>query len=350
MPIQEIHDHLHARRPPESPQTPEAEKSHAHSAALSYHSRRTPTTSICRAYLRLLLAPITTPLASRRADWRGGRRLLRPMLSLVGRHAGVATDSSAKVSAGTLAFSICGAMPPDYEVRGRGRLVRRDLGADRRRSQDGEEGRAMYALNSSLVRVKRKSPCRICGKSNWSSMTDDGVMAICMRVAEGSIKESKNFGYIHILEEREYRPLDPIPRKPEAPTRAPLERRDAVYRAMLATLTLTARHAENLRERGLSTLTIERNAYASLPALSRIPDLCADLAREHNLANVPGFYRDEEGRWMFEWRPGFFVPARDTQGRIQGCQIRQDRGSRYIWFSSPEDEEGKRKAGASSGA
>ncbi len=208
----------------------------------------------------------------------------------------------------------------------------------------------MYALNSSLVRVKRKSPCRICGKSNWCSMTDDGVMAICMRVAEGSIKESKNFGYIHILEEREYRPLDPIPRKPEAPTRAPLERRDAVYRAMLATLTLTARHAENLRERGLSTLTIERNAYASLPALSRIPDLCADLAREHNLANVPGFYRDEEGRWMFEWRPGFFVPARDTQGRIQGCQIRQDRGSRYIWFSSPEDEEGKRKAGASSGA
>jgi hypothetical protein len=209
----------------------------------------------------------------------------------------------------------------------------------------------MYALNSSLVRVKRKSPCPICGKPDWCSMTDDKAIVICMRVAEGSIKESKNFGYIHILEEREYRPLDPTPRKPEPPARAPLERRDAVYREMLATLTLTDLHVEDLRERGLSTLTIERNAYASLPALSQIPDLCADLAREHNLANVPGFYRDEEGRWMMTvYSPGFFIPVRDTQGRIQGCQIRQDHGSRYIWFSSPEDKDGKRKDGASSGA
>jgi hypothetical protein len=210
----------------------------------------------------------------------------------------------------------------------------------------------MYALNSSLVRVKRKSPCPICGKPDWCSMTDDGAMVICMRVAEGSIKESKNFGYIHILEEREHRPLNPIPRKPEPPARASLERRDAVYRSMLATLTLAARHAGNLRERGLSTLTIERNAYASLPMLSQIPDLCADLARQHNLANVPGFYRDEEGRWMMNvYSPGFFIPVRDTQGRIQGCQIRQDYGhSRYIWFSSSEDKDGKRKDGASSSA
>jgi len=209
----------------------------------------------------------------------------------------------------------------------------------------------MYDLNSSFIRFTRRNPCPICRKPGWCSMTDDKAMVICMRVAEGSIKESKNFGYIHILEEREYRPLDPIPRKPEPPARASLERRDAVYRAMLARLRLTDRHDAGLRERGLSEIAIERNAYASLPVLSRIPDLCADLARDHNLANVPGFYRDEEGRWMMAvYSPGFFIPVRDTQGRIQGCQIRKDYGSsRYIWFSSSEDKDGKLDAGASSG-
>src|SRR5215471_21641913 len=123
----------------------------------------------------------------------------------------------------------------------------------------------MYALNTSLVRVRRGNPCPVCNKATWCSMTDDGAMVICMRVAAGSIRESKNGGYIHILEEREFQPVYQIYRKPEPTPVAPIERRDAVYNALLDLLPLAQRHAEDLARRGLSDLTIARNGYASLP-------------------------------------------------------------------------------------
>jgi hypothetical protein len=202
-------------------------------------------------------------------------------------------------------------------------------------------------LNSPLVRVKRRSPSPICGKPDWCSVTDDGAMAICMRVAEGAVKESKNGGYIHILEEREYHPLNPIQRKPAPPSVASLERRDSVYKSLLDASTLCARHAADLQRRGLSSLSLARNAYRSLPpSLHHAQKLCEGLQRQgHNLANVPGFFRDDSGLWTLAIHsPSFFVPVRDPRGRIQGMQIRQDRGSRYVWFSSAKEPGGASSA------
>lgn len=55
--------------------------------------------------------------------------------------------------------------------------------------------------NSSLVRVSYQTPCPICGKPDWCSFSDDGAAAVCMRVAEGSVKETRNGGYLHRLQE-----------------------------------------------------------------------------------------------------------------------------------------------------
>jgi len=206
----------------------------------------------------------------------------------------------------------------------------------------------MAALNSSLVRVNRRNPCPVCGKPNWCSVTDDGAMVICMRVAAGSICKSKNGGYIHILKEREYQPLQQIYRKPEPTPVAPIERRDAVYNALLDLLPLAHRHTEDLARRGLSDLTIARNGYASLPdRFNQVLEASNALARSHDLANVPGFFIDRQGRRRFSGiRRGFLIPVRDAQGRIQGCQIRCDEGDpRYLWFSSAGELDG-----ASSGA
>lgn len=198
-------------------------------------------------------------------------------------------------------------------------------------------------MNASLVRVRRGTPCPICDKPDWCSVSEDGAIVICMRVSDGSFADTKDgLGHIHRLKERAY-PINQVPTNPEPPPVAPPERRDAVYRALLEALPLASRHRADLQRRGLSPLTIELNAYASLPAP---PSLCEDLARRFNLANVPGFYRDDTGRWtLAAYRPGFLIPVRDTQGRIQACQIRQDRGARYIWLSSPDLD-----GGASSGA
>jgi hypothetical protein len=62
-----------------------------------------------------------------------------------------------------------------------------------------------------------------------------------------------------------------------------------------------------------------------------------------NLEHVPGFYY-EDLQWQSAFTPGFFIPVRDREGRIQALMIRaRDRaesGYKYIWFSSAEKDIG----------
>ncbi len=205
-------------------------------------------------------------------------------------------------------------------------------------------------FESRLVPVKRRNPCPICEHTDWCSVSEDGALVICMRVAAGAVRESRNKGYVHIIRERarELWPpaIRPVRINNKPLVRAPIERRHAVYTALLESLTLSNRHVNDLSRRGLSDTEVARNLYASLPESSTwILDVCHALAINHDLSNVPGFFRDYDGRWTFTARlPGFFIPVRDVWGRIQACQIRQDAGTRYIWFSSRD-----RKDGASSG-
>ncbi|KXK06598.1 MAG: hypothetical protein UZ17_ACD001000403 [Acidobacteria bacterium OLB17] len=50
-----------------------------------------------------------------------------------------------------------------------------------------------YPKNESgFVRVKQNSPCAVCGKASWCTRSGDGVLAYCMRVAAGSVKQIAN--------------------------------------------------------------------------------------------------------------------------------------------------------------
>jgi hypothetical protein len=204
-----------------------------------------------------------------------------------------------------------------------------------------------HSHQAKLIRATRLHPCPVCGKDSNCSFTEDGVRAICRRVSAGALKENRDGSFTHVLKGHEgvYTPPGSLP-KP-TPAAAPIERRHAVYTALLAALPLSGRHTDNLLGRGLSDTEVARNGYASLPASGQEAlDLCRDLAARHDLCGVPGFFRDHEGRWYFRaMRPGFFIPVRDARGRIQAMQTRQDSGTRYLWFSSAE-----REGGASSGA
>ena len=119
------------------------------------------------------------------------------------------------------------------------------------------------------------------------------------------------------------------PTEPKRPEAAVIGRRHAVYTEMLRRLTLSDEDYQGLKTRGLTDAEIEKLEYKST----------ADIAEElsdagYILDRVPGFFQ-ENGEWRMNIRPGFFVPVRDTQGRIQGLQMRT-RGdkSRYLWFSS----------------
>ncbi len=170
-------------------------------------------------------------------------------------------------------------------------------------------------------------------------------MVICQRVAEGSIRESRNGGYIHVLIERErkeWRPWRPPIARPTGQTIAPIERRHAAYTAILESLRLSERHADDLLRRGLHDTFIGYNLFASTPAKSEAKAVCADLVKRLDLTGVPGCYRDGRVRLnVGEWSAGYFVPVRDLAGRIQGMHIRRDDGSpRYVWFSSNGKTEG----------
>lgn len=188
-----------------------------------------------------------------------------------------------------------------------------------------------------MVRVTRRQPCPICDHADWCGIAEDGSIAICMRVADGAARESKNGGYVHLLRAREYRPHRTSYREPEPPPIASINRRHIVYEALLNALPLSERHADDLARRGLSDLAVSRNSYASLPSQPRaIIEICGILALFDDLRFVPGFFTDTKSNWrMAASSQGFLVPVRDHEGRIQACQVRCDFGDpRYIWFSS----------------
>lgn len=214
---------------------------------------------------------------------------------------------------------------------------------------DNRSNLAIFSSQNKLMRVTRRAPCPICGAKKYCSFAEDGSIAICMKVAAGAIKETKNGGHLHVLRERATPLRLPAPPSSPTPAASPLasiERRHAVYIAFLDALPLRERHADNLEARGLSDTEIARKMYASVPDPIRAAAVCADLASRYGLTGVPGFYREGDNWRLSVWDSGFFVPIRDVQDRIQALQVRFDHGEpRYKWFSSKD-----RPGGASSGS
>jgi hypothetical protein len=99
--------------------------------------------------------------------------------------------------------------------------------------------------------------------------------------------------------------------------------------------------------RGLSVEDIKRNGYKSIPDHVNPWILCKKLTRSGlDLAGIPGFYRAGNkyggSYWTFNSSPGYFIPIRDTKGRIQALQRRMDdiRNGKYMLFSGHSDRGG----------
>ena len=124
---------------------------------------------------------------------------------------------------------------------------------------------------------------------------------------------------------------------------APVETRDAVYRALLAKLTLAADHMENMLGRGLSETVISRSGYRTTPVFGHKTMAKQLMESRLTLSGVPGFYRTEAGEWtLVNENRGILIPVRDIQGRIQGLQIRRDNAEKrkFRWVSSRDRKDG----------
>ena len=126
---------------------------------------------------------------------------------------------------------------------------------------------------------------------------------------------------------------------------APLDVRDKVYRRFLSMLTLTEKHYENLKKRGLSDEMIKKGMYKSFPTGNTSKIVTALLSEGLVLDGVSGFYKKESGSWEMNgtnYFKGFFVPIINGNGQIQSLQIRLDNAEncKYIFFSSSNQPNG----------
>ena len=206
-----------------------------------------------------------------------------------------------------------------------------------------------------LVRVRRKSPCPICNKPDWCSVSADRAIAICMRVP--SEHEAKNGGYVHVLDgttqSQEPRAITVEVTQHE---RASIGRRHKANRELLESLKLNSHDRKSLLARGLDEAAIERNGYKSVPSPLSVYD-AESRFKGKDLTGIPGFYKVQEtwklniGEWksrdgqVHSFHQGFLIPVRDARGRIEGFQIRRSEvrngdDPRYIWLSSSNKEHG----------
>ena len=224
-----------------------------------------------------------------------------------------------------------------------------------------------FREQSKLLRVNKRKPCVICGKSKWCSYSEDGNIALCMNNSAGSAKAAKNGAYVHILNPQDESKVSAYSaiaisrsgnsgKSKPAVFHADADRKNEIYTFLLDALELTERHGDGLlNERGLCDTTIAYKLYASVPPTSVLAELMTRIREMfgERLKGVAGFYKNENGIWQFNKPPeGFFVPYRDERGRIQALQVRLDyyiENNKYIWLSTNPDNE-KFKDGASSGA
>jgi hypothetical protein len=198
-----------------------------------------------------------------------------------------------------------------------------------------------------IKRASKSNPCPICNGTGCGIGT---AKILCHRVEDGSTGVVASTGaYIHArtdnLTERAQAPR----RYEPPPVIAPIERRHEVFSAWLAALDLSDRHLGHLvDERGFCLTTISEAGFRSVPTYQLAAEIVASLA-DVNLEHVPGFYWDSEReRWAmrFVGQDGFYIPLRDTEGRIQALQIRRDTDdhrSRY-WLVSTLDDKFERGA------
>ena len=114
---------------------------------------------------------------------------------------------------------------------------------------------------------------------------------------------------------------------------------DRAYRIVLDRLTLSQRHREDLRRRGLSESYTQLAQYRTLPegqGAAIAGALLDELGEEAR--RVPGVHPVER---RFIAYPGLIIPVRDTRTRIVALRVRKDEGDpRYSFVSSASVEPG----------
>lgn len=168
---------------------------------------------------------------------------------------------------------------------------------------------------SRLLRVTRSHPCPVCRHASWCSYWEDGRGAICMR-RESDRPARNGQGWLHFFDNAQAHARAPIAQahpQPAVADRADVERRHAVYTALLSSLTLWPEHQAELMRRGLLPEEINGLLYRSAPVAMLATQVAHSLAPQHDLGGVPGFYQSHKGgAWSGRARASSFLIVTST--------------------------------------
>ncbi len=190
--------------------------------------------------------------------------------------------------------------------------------------------------------VTSQSPCPVCGKPDWCSISTDGSAVNCRRkskVAQSAvwkfkIKKTDDNGEVYY----QWIKPDSSGGTTEAIDPANTSIVDHVYQLVLTAAPLHRTPWQQLQRRGLTRRQIRLRIYGYLNDRSRKSIIKAVLAAGlmHQLELVPGFYK-KDGKWSFAGPNGILVPVRNQQGQIIAFKIRTDKPSgsnKYVYVSS----------------
>ena len=199
--------------------------------------------------------------------------------------------------------------------------------------------------------VRKDSPCPVCGKTDWCSVSTDSGLAACRRESKGaiSVKTDKSAveyylhrigpssvfnGEPHVNGVKDSQPaLD----NGTSVSRADAPGLDRAYQALLTNFGLSDLHREALKARGLSEDEIAKRGFRSYPRSGR--SAIAKRLRDElgdKFASIPGFVNTSEYPKLVG-PDGLLIPCRNIAGHIIALKVRRDdspSGNRYVYVSS----------------
>ena len=199
--------------------------------------------------------------------------------------------------------------------------------------------------------VHKDSPCPICGKTDWCSVSTDGNLAACRRESKGAISVKTDKSSVEYYLHRIGLPSVYIGKphvngvnkfQPAEGDAKPVSRADPAilhnaYQVLLTNLGLSDLHRGALKARGLSEDEIAKRGYRSYPRNGR--SALAKRLREElgdKFSSIPGFVIASEYPKLVG-PDGLLIPCRDVASRIVALKVRRDgspSGNKYVYFSS----------------
>jgi hypothetical protein len=204
----------------------------------------------------------------------------------------------------------------------------------------------------SYISTNRSNPCPLCDKTNGNCRTfEDSTNVLCMTFTD-AFTQIPGFKFIGLTDgegywgkwvpddrqhwtqeqheqwRQEQRILRQQRAEAETQRRAealPPQKRDRLYRLLLAQLPLHPTDRSDLLRRGLTDEQIEAWGVRSVEQWQRL-----DQELPHELTGV-----SLDGRSLITPRPGYLCPIRDAEGLIVGFQIRSRNAedTRYSWLT-----------------